>query len=138
LAAALIASLSEGPGHFAAERRRAALPGHVCQFEEDVPQVGRPLLGLPARSNWRPGHTAEVYSVAYSPDGKVVTSGTGWSGPNEIKLWDVATGTELATLEGHTDVVCTLAYSPDGKTLASGSWDATVKLWAIPLANPNK
>ncbi len=48
-----------------------------------------------------------------------------------IKLWDVATGKEQATLKGHEHVVWSVAYSPDGKTLASASWDGTIKLWDV-------
>jgi WD40 repeat protein len=72
-----------------------------------------------------------VYAVAYTPDGKTLASGSGYDGPDEIKLWDVATGKELATLKGRpgADVVCTVAFSPDGKTLASGGWDGAVMLW---------
>ena len=47
------------------------------------------------------------------------------SGDNKdktIKLWDVATGTNTATLTGFKETVVTLAFSPDGKILASGSW----------------
>src|SRR5438067_1613209 len=64
------------------------------------------------------GHTRVVYSVAYSPDGKTLASG---SDDRTIKLWDVATGKEQATLRGHKDAVLKVAYSPNGKTLASAS-----------------
>ena len=51
------------------------------------------------------------------------------SGDRTVKLWDVATGKLLASLQGHTGGVYSVAWSPDGKTLASGSDDRTVKLW---------
>ena len=65
------------------------------------------------------GHTSVVNSVAYSPDGKTLASGS-WD--KTVKLWDVQTGKEQTTLKGHTDVVRSVTYSPDGKTLASGAW----------------
>jgi WD40 repeat protein len=76
----------------------------------------------------RTGHSALVWSVTFSPDGKILASG---SRDNTVKLWDVATGAELRTLEGHSDYVNSVAISPDGKTLASGSRDSTVKLWDV-------
>jgi COMPASS component SWD3 len=62
-----------------------------------------------------------------------LASGGGYDGPNEIKLWTVKTGEEVATLMGQPDgdVSCSLAYSPDGKTLASSEWDDTVMLWDV-------
>lgn len=67
-------------------------------------------------------------SVAFSPDGNTVASD---SRDETIKIWDVATGMELATLKGHADSVVSVAFSPDGKTLASGCEDKTIKLWDI-------
>jgi WD40 repeat protein len=48
-----------------------------------------------------------------------------------VRLWRVADGRLLRTLEGHTGSVQSVAFSPDGQTLASGSWDNTVRLWRV-------
>ncbi len=73
------------------------------------------------------GHTDYVESVAFASDGTTLASG---SGDETVKLWDVATQTNLATL-GHNGWVSSVSFSPDGTTLASGSWDGTVKLWDL-------
>jgi len=72
------------------------------------------------------GHTAEVTSVAYSPDGKRIVSG---SFDKTLKVWDAGTGQEIRTMKGRTDAVTSVAYSPDGKRIASGSGDNTIKVW---------
>ncbi|MCS6282866.1 MAG: hypothetical protein HUM72_20020, partial [Dolichospermum sp.] len=77
-------------------------------------------------------HSYSVTSVAYSPDGQTLASG---SGDKTIKLWNVKTGNLLQTLTGHTDWVISVAYSPDGQTLASGSKNNTIKLWNVKTGN---
>ena len=73
------------------------------------------------------GHTDAINSVAFSPDGTRLASG---SSDNTVRLWDVSTETSIAAFE-HSDSVFSVAFSPDGMTLASASQDNTVILWDI-------
>ncbi|WP_013322705.1 hypothetical protein [Gloeothece verrucosa] len=73
-------------------------------------------------------HNDSVTSVSFSPDGKILASGS-WD--KTIKLWDVQTGQEIRTLSGHNDSVYSVSFSGDGKILASGSRDKTIKLWDV-------
>ncbi len=74
------------------------------------------------------GHTSSVLSVSFSPDSKILVTG---SGDRNIKLWNVETGKEIRTLSGHTDYVNSVNFSPDGKILVTSSRDKTIKLWNI-------
>src|SRR5262245_52079657 len=72
------------------------------------------------------GHSQSVLSVAFSPDGTRVLSG---SRERTVKLWDKSTGALIRTFEGHAYVVDSVAFSPDGQRVLSGSEDKTIKLW---------
>jgi WD40 repeat protein len=74
------------------------------------------------------GHTGSVYSVTFSPDGRLLATG---SEDQTIKFWDPTTRRCLATLVGHQGGVNSVAFSPDGKTLASAGDDGTVRLWDV-------
>ena len=86
------------------------------------------------------GHTDDVISVAFSPDGSALASGS-WDetvrlwdavtgqGFRQVRLWDAKTGQPKATLRRHTGYVYSVAFSPDGGTIASGSESGTIILW---------
>ena len=74
------------------------------------------------------GHTDTVLSIAFSPDGQYIASG---SLDNTIRLWDIKKFKQVSCFTGHTDAVLSIAFSPDGQHIASGSLDNTIRLWDI-------
>lgn len=68
-----------------------------------------------------------VHSGAFSPDGARIVLAI----ESTLKLWETATGKELANLEGHEDSVHYCAFSPDGTRIVSASRDGMVKLWDV-------
>ena len=72
------------------------------------------------------GHTGPVCSVAFSPDGSRIVTG---SGDRTAKVWDARTGTALLELKGHMGAVGSASFSPDGSRIVTGSDDGTAKVW---------
>ena len=87
-------------------------------------QLGDPLTG----------HVAGVVSVAFSPDGTRIVSG---SLDQTLRIWHVAAAQQVGDpLKGHMAAAVSVAYSPDGTRIVSGGWDSTVRLWDATTGQP--
>lgn len=106
------------------------LPQLSTQLAENrvLPNVSPPKIPKWNCTHTLSGHTNIIYSVAFSPNGMVVASG---SDDKTIKIFRVQNGQEIVTLNGHTNSVYAVAFSPDGELLASSSHDQTIKLWRM-------
>lgn|GEM_PF-108190 len=102
-------------------------PGETSVSESPVPQSRVDWHLLQCRYQLI-GHSNGVTSVAISPDGETLASG---SRDKIIRLWHLPTGKFLNLLTSHNDAVSDLAISPDGKLLASSSQDKTICLWHL-------
>ena len=74
------------------------------------------------------GHSDAVLSVAFSPDGQRLLSG---SADSTVRLWNLHSGAETCILSGHTDKVWSVAFLPDGKRAISAGKDKSVRLWDL-------
>jgi hypothetical protein len=74
------------------------------------------------------GHSDAVLSVAFSPDGRCVLTG---SYDRTAPLWNRETGREVRKFEGHASLIYSVAFSPDGRYLLTGSQDSTACLWDV-------
>ncbi len=118
--------------HF--RRIQTSLSSRLIQHNsstKDEAFLGQPLnitLGKVSLANTLQGHENSVLSVAISPDGKTIAS----SGDDrKIKLWNLATGKPISSLNAYSGQVNAVVISPDGKTLVSGNDDNTIKIWNL-------
>jgi WD40 repeat protein len=85
------------------------------------------------------GHSARVWSVAFSPVRVATPKGLDYiivsgSSDGTVRLWDLAGNPIGAAFEGHSATVWSVAFSPDSQSIVSGSDDGTLRLWPIWLA----
>ena len=98
------------------------------QYAAALGRSPRVLFGL--SQSWQPlvhviRHATIVTSVAFSPDGSRLVSGSG----ERVQIWNTATGELEDELEGHTDSVGSVAFSHNGRFIVSGSRDKTIRIW---------
>jgi WD40 repeat protein len=108
------------------------LASHNWNDTVDIWEVSswQKITRLSGYRDYRTHMLAHAYSrITFSPDGKFLASGS-WR-DTTVKVWEVGSWREVATLRGHGDVVHSVSFSPDGKFLASGSGDTTVKVWEV-------
>ncbi|KAG1655505.1 hypothetical protein FOA52_008524 [Chlamydomonas sp. UWO 241] len=89
-------------------------------------------------SDQKKGHSHAVSSVAFSPDGNSLATGS-WD--NTTKVWGVSTGRVTSTLLGHTDYVNCVVFNKDGTMVATGASDKSARVWtlsrgAAPIVSP--
>ncbi len=126
-------------GHTAKVNQLAVTPDGLlvtASFDKTI-RIWNPKTGREERKilgQIGAGNEGLIFSIALSPDGKLLTSGGYLSSDakqewGRILIYDFQTGELLQILKGHKSVVQDLAFSPDGRWLASGSNDKMVRLW---------
>ncbi|KJE92636.1 NLE1 protein [Capsaspora owczarzaki ATCC 30864] len=91
-----------------------------------VPQAVFRVRAVTRCTSSMPGHSDSVTTVAFSPDGTRLASG---SGDTTVRFWDVRTQTPEHTCTGHKHWVLAIAWSPDGKHVATADKNSQIYVW---------
>jgi WD40 repeat protein len=106
------------------------IEAEILALEVQLPQTWKCIKVLQ-------GHEASVNTIAISPDGQALASGSQdktvslWNLNKTIRLWSLCSSEQPHILSGHSNWVTSVAISPDSNTLASGSTDGTIKVWNL-------
>jgi len=124
------------------QARKFRMPGYpLALVSTDVFQEGEDLhtfcdsvvhyglSGTPVSFEQKTGRVDRVSSMAFCPDGTRLVSG-GHDG--SVRLWDAATGSQVAVLHGHSDRVFSVAFSRSGERIASGTQQGEIRIWTAP------
>ena len=95
---------------------------------------GELLFTLVAKENTNPDLPEQVIQVLFSPDGRLLVTGTASNAGGRLKIWDTNNGQLLQTIENDPleEGYWTLAFSPDAKWLAAGGRSQSLEVWQIP------
>ena len=106
------------------------LPARSGDAARRLRRQGRLALGAPSAGGPKnlAGHTAQIYSVVWSPDGKLVATA---AADKTVRLWDVAKGAQVRQINAHEKVAYAVAFHPKGDLLATGGDDKLIKYWNV-------
>ena len=129
-----LATAGGDPGQYGSVRLVAinpdATPRPTFGFPDSVdaflPPDGPPILRPAPSVREFPEMIDSALAVAFSPDSRKLAAA---GADRAVRIWDVASGAELLTIEDHADWVLALAWSPDGRRIATASRDKTSKVF---------
>jgi WD40 repeat protein len=89
-----------------------------------------------------PAHMGIVDGVAFSPDGKLLLTASGFNSVttqhrvadgDTVRVWNVSNARTLLELRGHGDFVSEANFSRDGRRIVTASWDGTVRVYSCSI-----